>query len=52
MNLIISQKLQLYLMDLLTKGNFYISREEVIIFFRDYGKMVLDAAYKLKQNET
>ena len=32
--------------------NFYISREEVISFFRDYGKMVLDAAYKLKQNET
>ena len=32
--------------------NFYISREEVINFFRDYGKMVLDAAYKSKQNET
>ena len=32
--------------------NFYISREEVISFFRDYGKMVLDAAYKSKQNET
>ena len=31
---------------------FYISREEVINFFRDYGKMVLDAAYKSKQNET
>ena len=33
-------------------GNFYISREEVINFFRDYGKMVLDAAYKSKENET
>ena len=32
--------------------NFYKSREEVINFFRDYGKMVLDAAYKSKQNET
>ena len=32
--------------------NVYISREEVINFFRDYGKMVLDAAYKSKQNET
>ena len=32
--------------------NFYISREEVINFFKDYGKMVLDAAYKSKQNET
>ena len=31
---------------------FYIPREEVINFFRDYGKMVLDAAYKSKQNET
>ena len=31
--------------------NFYISREEVINSFRDYGKMVLDA-YKSKQNET
>ena len=28
--------------------NFYISREEVISFFRDYGKMVLDATYKSK----
>ena len=33
-------------------GNFYISREEVINFFRDYGQMVLDAAYKSKENET
>ena len=32
--------------------NFYKSREEIINFFRDYGKMVLDAAYKSKQNET
>ena len=30
----------------------YIPREEVINFFRDYGKKVLDAAYKSKQNET
>ena len=32
--------------------NFYISREEVFNFFRDCGKMVLDATYKSKQNET
>ena len=32
--------------------NFYISREEVINFFRDYGKMILDAVCKSKQNET
>ena len=32
--------------------NFNISREEVINFFRDYGKMVLDANYKSKENET
>ena len=32
--------------------NFYISKEEIINFYRDYGKMVLDAAYKSKQNET
>ena len=32
--------------------NFYISREEVINFFRDYEKMVLDAAYKSKENKT
>ena len=31
--------------------NFYISRE-VINFFKDYGEMVLDAAYKSKQNQT
>ena len=30
----------------------YHSREEIINFFRDYGKMVLDADYKSKQNET
>ena len=32
--------------------NFYKSREEFINFFRDYGKIVLDAAYKSKENET
>ena len=32
--------------------NFYIFREEVINFFKDYGKMVLDAAYKSKQDQT
>ena len=32
--------------------NFYISRGEVINFFRDYGKMVLDTTYKSKHNET
>ena len=32
--------------------NFYISRGEVINLFRDYGKMVLDATYKSKHNET
>ena len=31
---------------------FYLSREETFNFFRDYGKMVLDAAYKSKENET
>ena len=31
---------------------FYSSREETINFFRDYEKMVLDAAYKSNQNET
>ena len=31
---------------------FYNSREETINFFRDYGKMILDAAYKSNQNET
>ena len=31
---------------------FYHSREEIINFFRDYGKLVLDATYKSKQNET
>ena len=30
---------------------FYLSRDE-FIFFRDYGKMVLDANYKSKENET
>ena len=32
--------------------NFFISREEVINFFRDYGEMALDATYKSKENET
>ena len=32
--------------------NFYIFREEVINFFKGYGKMVLDAAYKSKQDQT
>ena len=32
--------------------NFCESREQVINFFRDYGKMVLDASYKSKHNET
>ena len=31
---------------------FYISREEVINFFKDYGKMALDAACRSKQNQT
>ena len=31
---------------------FYISKEQVFNFFRDYRKMVLNAAYKSKQNET
>ena len=31
---------------------FYLSKEEVINFFKGYGKMVLDAAYKSKENET
>ena len=31
---------------------FYLSREGTINFFRDYGKMVIDAAYRSKQNET
>ena len=32
--------------------NLYISREEVIIFFRDYIEMLSDANYDAKQNET
>ena len=32
--------------------NFYYSREEVFNFFRDYGKMKLDAGYNAKQDET
>ena len=31
---------------------FYNSREETINSFRDYGKMILDATHKSKQNET
>ena len=31
---------------------FYNSREEVINFFRDYAKMILDAGFKAKQNKT
>ena len=32
--------------------NFYKSREEVFILFRDYAKMMLDSGYKAKQDET
>ena len=32
--------------------NFYKSREEVFVFFRDYAKMMLDSGYKAKQDET
>ena len=31
---------------------FYISREEVFNFFRDYWKMILDAAHKSNENKT
>ena len=31
---------------------FYLSREEVINFFRDYIEMLSDAKYDAKQNET
>ena len=31
---------------------FYNSKEETINFFRDYGKMILDAVHKSKQNKT
>ena len=31
---------------------FYLSREEVINFFRDYTEMLSDAHYRAKQNET
>ena len=30
----------------------YLSREEVVNSFKDYGKIVLDASYKSKENET
>ena len=32
-------------------NKFYLSREEVINFFRDYSRMVLYAKYKSKQNK-
>ena len=32
--------------------NVHISRDEILNLFRDYGKMVLDATHKSKQNET
>ena len=31
---------------------FYLSREEVIDFYKDYAKMILDAGYKVKHDET
>ena len=31
---------------------FYLSREEIINFFRDYTEMLSDANYNAKQNET
>ena len=33
-------------------NRFYNSREETINLFRDYEKMLLDAAHKSKQNKT
>ena len=30
----------------------YLSREEVINFFKDYSEMILNAGYKAKQNKT
>ena len=30
----------------------FFSREKVINSFKDYGKIVLDASYKSKENET
>ena len=33
-------------------NKFYLSREEVINFFKDYAKMTLDAGYKAKHDET
>ena len=30
----------------------YLSREEVINFFKDYSEMIRDAGYKVKQNKT
>ena len=33
-------------------NKFYLSREEVINFFKDYSEMIRDAGYKAKQNKT
>ena len=33
-------------------NKFYLSREEIINFFKDYAKMILDVGYKAKQDET
>ena len=33
-------------------NKFYFSREEVINFFKDYAKMILDAGDEAKQNKT
>ena len=32
--------------------NFIFQQKKLLIFFRDYGKIVLDASYKSKENET
>ena len=32
-------------------NKFYLSREEVINFFKDYTELILNAAYKAKQNK-
>ena len=33
-------------------GKSYLSREEVINFFKDYSEIILNAGYKAKQNKT
>ena len=33
-------------------NTFYLSGEQVINFFKDYAKIILDAGYKAKQNKT